>query len=368
MSAAPDLGELGDALTWSGLGEYAGCFDPLKPRQAVWRANLNAAPTRLRPLVEFFLLNQAVSTDRLSEPIRAGLIPLAEAGLIETRGHDLALAGGLVILPVFGRWVICHPPRIDPRFYLGDDTVALLARLAPLAGGSCLDLCAGPGALALHAAGVARRVTAVEKDPSSACLARLNASLNRLSARIEVLEGDLYDPVAGRRFDTVVANPPLLPLPDGLGPLPLGDGGADGLAFTRAILEGLADALTPGGVGLMIGAGLGDGRALLGLESLARAGGGRLDLTVSLLSHRALDEAGAFWTALTHTVGLALGKPPALVQEAYRRHLAKVGASSLCHLFVHARLGRGLVDVIDLADAHVGETWRWRSAGVRGDA
>ncbi|MGH1561085.1 hypothetical protein ACRAWD_31910 [Caulobacter segnis] len=57
----------------------------LEPRQGVWEAHLGAVPSALRPVVEFFLLSRAVSPDRLPEPVCVGLIPLAAAGLVETR-------------------------------------------------------------------------------------------------------------------------------------------------------------------------------------------------------------------------------------------------------------------------------------------
>lgn len=355
-----DLGALGDALTWSGLGEYVACFDPLEPRAGDWEAHVGAAPARLRPLIELFLLNRSVHPSGLDDPVRTGLAALAAAGLVEEDGEALALAEGLSIVPVFGRWVICQAPRADPRFYFGDDTVALLARMTPLAGGRCLDLCAGPGTLALHAAGSADHVVAVERAPAVVRLARLNAELNRLSRRIEIVEGNLYQPVAGQRFDTVVANPPLLPLPDGLGELPLGDGGADGFKISRAILSGLADVLTPRGVGSLIGVGLSGGRTLLGLESLAQAGAGRLDLTVSLLSHRPIGEGTPFLEMVAATVARASGRSAVLVRQAYLDLLAKTGADAFCHLFVQARRGTGRTELIDLSSAHRGEAWRWR--------
>ena len=355
-----DLGDLGDALTWSGLGEYVGCFDPLEPRAGDWEAHIGAAPARLRPLIELFLLNRSVHSARIDDAVRAGLTALAAAGLVEARGEKLSLTDGLSIVPVFGRWVICQAPRADPRFYFGDDTVALLARMTPLAGGRCLDLCAGPGTLAMHAAGSADHVVAVEKAPAVARLARLNTGLNRLSRRIEVVEGDLYEPVAGRRFETILANPPLLPLPDGLGELPLGDGGADGFKITRAILSGLADMLAPRGVGLLIGVGLSDRGTPLGLESLAEAGAGRLDLTVSLLSRRAIGEGTPFLDMVAATVAQASGHPPGRIRRAYLDLLARAGADAFCHLFVQARHGTGLTELIDLSSAHRGEAWRWR--------
>src|SRR5437763_60686 len=82
------------------------------------------------------------------------------------------------------------------------------ARLA--AGRRVLDLCTGSGVLAIAAArSGASGVTAVDVSRRAITAVRLNARLNRV--RIEALRGDLFGPVAGRRFDLIVSNPPYLP-------------------------------------------------------------------------------------------------------------------------------------------------------------
>ncbi|MEA3000376.1 MAG: release factor glutamine methyltransferase [Sphingomonadales bacterium] len=358
-----DLGWLGDALSGSGLAEYVGCFDLFRPRRADWERHRGQSPERLRPLIDLFLLSGIVPPAALPARIRAGLGDLEALGLLREEPAGVAMAGGLAVLPVFGRWLMCHAPRANSKFYFGDDTVALLPRLTPIAGGRCLDLCAGPGMLALHAAGIADRVVAVEPAPDSAQLARLNACLNRLSHRIEVLEGDLYAPVRGERFDTVIANPPMLPVPRGFEGPTIGHGGEDGLSLTRRVLAGLPDALTPGGVAQMIGVGLSDGARPLCLAALKESAGGALDLTVSILSHRSLRKGAPHLLALVATIAATSAADEREVGAAYRAMLAQAGASSLCHLFIHARSGRGRIDVIDLSAANGDDGWRWRGLG-----
>ena len=81
-------------------------------------------------------------------------------------------------------------------------------RLGP--GVSVLDLCAGSGLLALVAA---RRgaTAAVDVSRRAVLSVRLNAALN--GVKVTALRGDLFAPVAGRRFDVIVSNPPYLPAP-----------------------------------------------------------------------------------------------------------------------------------------------------------
>ncbi len=73
-----------------------------------------------------------------------------------------------------------------------------------------LDLGTGSGVCAVIVARRAARVTAVDLSPAAVRCARINALLSGLESRIEVLQGDLFAPVGGRRFDLVLFNPPFL--------------------------------------------------------------------------------------------------------------------------------------------------------------
>jgi release factor glutamine methyltransferase len=80
-------------------------------------------------------------------------------------------------------------------------------------GTSVADLCTGSGLLAVTAAqGGAKSVTAVDVSRRAVLTARLNALLNRVS--IDAVRGDLFEPLAGRRFDVIVSNPPYVPATD----------------------------------------------------------------------------------------------------------------------------------------------------------
>src|SRR5690348_9899366 len=73
-----------------------------------------------------------------------------------------------------------------------------------------LDVGTGSGALALTAAAAgAASVTAVDVSLRSVAAAWLNSRLHGLPVRVR--RGDLFGPVAGGRFDLVVANPPYVP-------------------------------------------------------------------------------------------------------------------------------------------------------------
>jgi release factor glutamine methyltransferase len=121
-----------------------------------------------------------------------------------------------------------------------------------------LDLCTGSGALAIALAKEfpAARVVATDVSPAAAALAARNAERNQLAARVEVRTGDLWQPVAGERFDVIVSNPPYIAsavIPTLSAevkrePVLALDGGADGLAFYDRILAGIDEHLASGGV------------------------------------------------------------------------------------------------------------------------
>jgi len=117
-----------------------------------------------------------------------------------------------------------------------------------------LDVCSGSGAVAITAAarGV-REATAVDLHRLSAWTARLNARLN--GVRVRALHGDLFEPVAGERFDLITANPPYVPAPPGLEP-EKGDrawnAGSDGRAVIDRLIDELPDHLTADGRVLIV--------------------------------------------------------------------------------------------------------------------
>ncbi|MGH7268165.1 MAG: N5-glutamine methyltransferase family protein, partial [Candidatus Rokuibacteriota bacterium] len=97
-------------------------------------------------------------------------------------------------------------------------------------------------------------------SPEAAAWARRNVRRLGLQARVTVLEGDLFGPVASlglaRRCDLVVANPPYIPAP-ALPDLPEEvrawepalalDGGADGVTLIERILGEAPGFVRPGG-------------------------------------------------------------------------------------------------------------------------
>jgi release factor glutamine methyltransferase len=166
---------------------------------------------------------------------------------------------------------------------------------------SILDLGTGSGAIAVTLACERPDLRVVATDASAAALAvaRANAHALGCEARIEFVQGEWYAPVAGRRFDLVVSNPPYIAARDphlGQGDLrfepavALTDGSGDGLDSIRAIVSGASGHLNPGGAlrlehgydqgeavaRLLREAGLGSLVALADLAGIPRVAGGTL--------------------------------------------------------------------------------------------
>jgi release factor glutamine methyltransferase len=130
-----------------------------------------------------------------------------------------------------------------------------------VAGASVLDLCTGSGLLALTASEHgAARVVAVDVSRRALLSVRLNARLN--GVKIEALHGDIFEPVAGQRFDLIVSNPPYVPSdrPPSRGPARAWEAGPDGRLFLDRICAEVARHLNPGGVFLLVHSEVCDGR------------------------------------------------------------------------------------------------------------
>ena len=172
-----------------------------------------------------------------------------------------------------GRCVLVLPGVYVPRW----QSEALAGRAAERlpADGLAIDLCTGAGAIAatLAAARPGARVVASDLDPRAVACARANG--------VEAYEGDLFaalPPGLAGRADVVVGVVPYVPTPE-LGLLQRDtlafestlsyDGGADGTAILRRVLEGAPAFLRPRGA-LLLELGGGQGAALAG--DLARLG------------------------------------------------------------------------------------------------
>jgi release factor glutamine methyltransferase len=121
-----------------------------------------------------------------------------------------------------------------------------------------LDVGTGSGAVALALASERPKARVVATDLSAAALAVAGRNAERfgLTDRVVFAEGDLFEPMAGERFDLVISNPPYIGRAeaDSLAP-ELGHepesalyAGADGLDVLRRLVAEASEHLEAGGV------------------------------------------------------------------------------------------------------------------------
>jgi release factor glutamine methyltransferase len=146
-------------------------------------------------------------------------------------------------------WLLTPPGVFVPR----SDAGMLLEAAAGHVRGRVLDVCTGSGVLALSVQPEADEVTAIDSSGLAVTAARANAALNRRP--VEVLRGDLFTPVAGRLFDTIISNPPYLPVAGGRDPsraTRAWNGGHDGRAVIDRICRRAPVHLAHGGEVLLV--------------------------------------------------------------------------------------------------------------------
>jgi len=144
--------------------------------------------------------------------------------------------------------------------YFGPDSLILANRLPEQNNLKALDLCTGCGIHAILLSRSTKEVYCVDINPKAVNAAGFNALLN--NAKVKILEGDLYEPVIGKKFDLIVSNPPLIPIPDSCRYPLCGKGGEDGLLIFRRIVKGLRDYLSSSGQAILLGGGMGKNEAV----------------------------------------------------------------------------------------------------------
>jgi len=122
------------------------------------------------------------------------------------RRHD-----GVVVENVCGAPLVVVPGVLNPRLMrTGEFFAQQLAAQLPERNAAVLDMGTGSGVCAVVAARHVRHVVAVDINPAAVRCTRINVLINGLEERVEVLEGDLFAPLAERRFDVILFNPPFV--------------------------------------------------------------------------------------------------------------------------------------------------------------
>ncbi|MFC5062859.1 DUF7059 domain-containing protein [Actinomycetospora atypica] len=214
-------------------------------------------PDAFGVLVRVFLLDDEAADDELA----AALAPLTTDELVDAgllRRSPGGFAAALDLRPhadEHGSWWVFSDLDAGPAkthdHVLGTGAASMsLARAVvrrPVA--TLLDLGAGCGVQTLHASGHAATLTATDVSERANTLARATFAVSGVD--VEVRTGPWWEPVAGRRFDQIVCNPPFVPGPPEVEHV-YRDGGLGGDGASALLVAELPGFLTTGGVGQLL--------------------------------------------------------------------------------------------------------------------
>ncbi|MGB3439688.1 MAG: methyltransferase [Actinophytocola sp.] len=220
--------------------------------EAARRASRDAGD--LGTLIRLFLLGDA-------EPEQAIRSALASVDLADAVTNEVLTSegrAGLDIRPYGENWWVVADLDADqlggtvPEDHVlgvGHASINLARATARRPVGTLLDVGTGCGVQALHAGAHAGRITATDLSPRALAIARGTFRLNELD--VELIEGPWFDPVAGRRFDQIVCNPPFV-----VGPARVDytyrDSGLAGDDASALVIGRMPALLAEGGVGQLL--------------------------------------------------------------------------------------------------------------------
>ncbi|GHF64764.1 methylase of polypeptide subunit release factors [Amycolatopsis bartoniae] len=226
--------------------------------ELAYRASRDAGD--LGTLIRLFLLGSAEPAKEAEAALAP--VPLEDAlavGLV--RGDGELLRAGLDVRPhgdEQGEWWVVSDldsellgGEVPPEHVLGvgHASLSLIRATVRRPVGTLLDLGTGCGVQALHAARHAGRVTATDLSERALALADATFRLNELD--VELLRGEWFAPVARRRFDQIVCNPPFVVGPPRVD-YTYRDSGLAGDDASGLVVRQLPAFLSDGGVGQLL--------------------------------------------------------------------------------------------------------------------
>lgn len=175
--------------------------------------------TALSRLISFFILRDPLpraQTEALLGPEILADLAAAETittgstvqMLIDVRPHVIAGTDRWIFSDADASMTI-HVPGPDHVLGVGAASLSLLQATPTTPVDSVLDLGTGSGVLALAQAS-SSHVTATDVHPRALDFAEASLAAGSALEGVELLEGSWFEPVAGRRFDRIVANPPFV--------------------------------------------------------------------------------------------------------------------------------------------------------------
>ena len=202
----------------------------------------------------------ALPTLELEGAVELGLVGVGDATcepMVDLRPYSFTDSWGVAqwwIASDLGELALGAALPEDHVLGVGGASLTLAGLQLEKPAGVTLDLGTGCGIQALHASRFSGRVIATDISQRALDYAGFNAALNNIHS-IELRRGDMFEPVAGERFDFLVTNPPFVitPRTAGVPSYEYRDGGRVGDAIVAEVIAGAATALRPGGVAQFLG-------------------------------------------------------------------------------------------------------------------
>jgi methylase of polypeptide subunit release factors len=216
--------------------------------------------TPLATAIRLFLLGRTVSQKSAAALLPGATVDLAVAsGALERDGDDCRAAVDIrphadddneyLVVADLDSDVRPGPLRPDHVLGIGSASLTLARATIRERVGSVLDVGIGCGIQSLHAGTHADTVTGTDVNPRALALAAATARINGL--HWELLPGSLFEPVAGRRFDLIVSNPPFV-ISAGEQRFSYRDSGVAGDGLVRELVATLPAHLNPGGTAQLL--------------------------------------------------------------------------------------------------------------------
>lgn len=149
----------------------------------------------------------------------------------------------------YGYDFIVNENVLIPRYETEELVENILYRYDEHFGGKKVDVCdlaTGSGCIAISLALEEKNMRVVASDISNEALEVAKMNNKKFNANVLFLQGDMLEPLKGRKFDIFVSNPPYIPEDEEVMSLVKDNepnialfGGDDGLKFYRIILSGV---------------------------------------------------------------------------------------------------------------------------------
>ncbi len=223
-------------------------------------ARADGAERDLATLIRLFLLGSIEAEDVVAQAfspispatlVDQGVLASGDGGyraVLDIRPHGSDSHDYLVVSDQ-DALLRARPLRHDHVLGIGGASMSLAQAVIRTPVDRVLDLGTGCGIQALHLDGHSRVVVATDTNPRALALAAVTARLNGMSW--DLREGSLYEPVAGERFELIVANPPFV-VGSGSQDYIYRDSGISGDGVSRQLIERAADHLEPGGIAQLL--------------------------------------------------------------------------------------------------------------------